>query len=409
MKLLPALLAAVLFPLNFASASDFGLEGVGAAHFKAERAAVPGPAAPELPEWTVLFYGEGKSSAEGLSLDAVNMIEEGGGSAAGVTYAAELSRGRGQFYDDPADGDWTGARRYRLLKDDHFALIRSPVLQSFDKVDTGDWRHLADFIRWGKTNFPARRYALVILGHGSAWRDISVNKGLALDEETGRGIENPELARAIAASGGKLDLLVMNACLMQSVETLYDLKDSAAYIVGSENLMRGLPYEKVVPELNASPAMAADELARLFVRKHDEAYSKYAYQNPTLSAVDASRLPRFFTLLDGWSRAAIKSGSKKTIGRQLDAAYGFDNSQKDAKDLADLVRLVGSTARDGALEALSRELAAYIAEELVIGSFGADPRVTGVAAYMPARYDKAYDALAISRDTAWDDFLKEIR
>jgi len=404
-----SLLAALIFPLTCARASGFELEGVGAGYFSSDTAAVPAPAEPVLKEWTVLFYGEGKSSAEGLSLDAVNMIEEGGGSTDKVDYAAELSRGRGQFFDDPSDGDWTGARPYRPLKDDHFALIPSPVLQTIEEVDSRDRRHLADFIRWGKTNFPAKRYALVILGHGSAWRDISVNKGLALDEETGRGIENPELARAIAESGGKLDLLAMNACLMQSVETLYDLRDSAAYIVGSENLMRGIPYEAIVPGLNARPAMGPQELAGLFVEKHGEAYSKYVHQNPTLSAVDASRLGPFFTLLDGWSRAAIKAGSKKTVGRQLDAAYGFDNSKKDAKDLADLVRLVGGSSKDGALEALSRELAAFIDKELVIKKFGTDPRVTGVAAYMPARYDRAYDALAISRGTAWDDFLKAFR
>lgn len=409
MKLTAALAAFLLVSLSFARASGFELEETGLNYFKAETAAVTVPAAPALKEWTVLLYAEGKSSAEGLSLDAVNMIEDGGGSTDTVDYAAELTRGRGHFFDDPSDGDWTGARRYRLLKDDHFALIRSPALQTMEKVDSGDWRHLADFIKWGRTTFPAKRYALVILGHGTAWRDMSQTKGLALDEETGRGIENAELARAIAESGGKLDLLVMNACLMQTVEALYDLKDSASYIVGSENVMRGIPYENIVPVLNAAPGMGADGLAKLFVEKHGRAYGKYAHQNPTLSAVDASKLPHLFTLLDAWSRTAIKAGSKKVIVRQLDAAYGFDNSRKDAKDLADLLRLVGRTAKDEALEAKSRELASFMEKELVIKNFGVDPRVTGVAAYVPARYDKVYDAQALSRDTAWDDFLRAFR
>lgn len=409
MKLTVTLAAALLFSLSFVRASGFELEGTGVDYFKAKAPVVTVPAEPALKEWTVLFYGEGKSSAEGISLDAVNMIEEGGGSTDSVDYAAELTRGRGHFYDDPSDGDWTGARRYRLLKDDHFALIRSPALQTFEKVDNGDWRHLADFIKWGRTTFPAKRYALVILGHGSAWRDMSLTKGLALDEETGHGIENAELARAIAESGGKVDLLVLNACLMQTAEVLYDLKDSASYIVGSENVMRGIPYENIVPVLNAAPGMGASELAKLFVEKHGRAYGKYAHQNPTLSAVDASRLPQFFSLLDGWSRHAIKAGSKKVIGRQLDAAYGFDNSRKDSKDLADLVRLVGRVAKDEALEAKSRELAAFIDKELVMKNFGVDPRVTGVAAYVPARYDKVYDAQALARDTAWDDFLRAFR
>lgn len=403
------LLAACLFPLSSAHASGFELEGVGADRFKTENTAVPVPAAPALGEWTVLFYGEGKSSAEGLSLNAVNMIEEGGGSTDGVTYAAELSRGRGQFFDDPTDGDWTGARRYRLLKDDNFALIHSPVLQTLPKVDSGDWRHLADFIRWGRVNFPAKKYALVILGHGSGWRDISTAKGLALDAETGRGIENADLARAIAESGGRLDLLALNACLMQTVETLYDLKDSAAYIVGSENVMRGIPYENIVPLLNARPAMGAGELAGIFVEKHAEFFGPYPHQNATLSAVDAARLPAFFALLDGWSRAAIKAGVKSSVRRQLDAAYAFDNSRKDARDLGDLVRLVGQEARDPGLAARSSALAGFIEKELVLKSFGIDARVSGVAAFMPARYDKAYDAQAISRDTAWDDFLKAFR
>lgn len=367
------------------------------------------PATAALKEWTVLLYAEGKSSAEGLSMDAVNMLEEGGGTTDSVTYAAELSRGRGQFFDDPGDGDWTGARRYLVTRDDDFRFIRSPVLQSLDKVDTGDWRRLADFIRWGHASFPARRYALVILGHGSGWRDISQAKGLALDGETGRGIENRELARAIAESGGKLDLLVMNACLMQTAEALYDLRDSASYIVGSENVMRGMPYETISAALNAAPATAPAELAALFAQKHWEVFGRYAHQNPTISAVDASRLPEFFRLLDDWSRAAVERGEKGAVRRQLDAAFLFDNSDKDSRDLGDLADLVGRNASDAGLRAKSAALAGFIRTELTLAAYGIDQRVSGVAAYMPRKYDKKYSDQPLARDTAWGDFLKKYR
>ncbi|OGR44576.1 MAG: hypothetical protein A2X35_00505 [Elusimicrobia bacterium GWA2_61_42] len=414
------LFAALIFPLNAAFAAGFNFETDPVSYFKtaldeAAVPAVPVPAGqPEQAgpkEWTVMLYAEGKSSAEGLSLDAVNMLEENGGSTDRVDYVAELSRMRGQFFDTPEDGDWTGARRYHIQKDDNFALIRSPVLQSFTGVNTGDWRHLADFIKWSKANFPAKRYALVILGHGSGWRDIArSDKGLAFDEETGRGIENPELARAIEESGGKLDLLVLNACLMQTAEALYDLKDSAGYIVGSENVMRGIPYERIVPVLNARPGMDAREAAKLFVEKHAEAYGGYPHQNPTLSAVDAGALNDFFALLEGWSRAAIKYGKKKIFRAQLDAAFGFDNGQKDAKDLGDLMRLVGANAQDPALAAQSAALSEFIRTKLTAASFGTDNRVSGVAAYMPAgKYSGAYDRLALAKATAWDDFLKMVR
>lgn len=369
--------------------------------------AVPPP--PALKEWTVLLYAEGKSSAEGQSLYAVNMLEEGGGSEGGVYFAAELSRGRGQFFDDPTDGDWAGSRRYAIARDDDFRFIRSPVLQSFDKVDMGDWRHLADFLRWGRANFPARRYALVILGHGSGWRDISLTKGLALDEETGRGIENSELARAIAESGGRLDLLVMNACLMQTAEALYDLRGSAAYIVGSENVMRAMPYDAIAAALNADPGMDAGRLAVTFAEKHWAEYGRYGHQNPTISAVDASRLPEFFRLLDAWSRAAAERGEKKAVRRQLDAAYQFDDSRRDSRDLGDLVRLVGQTAGDPDLRAKSERLSAFIGAELTLAARGADPRISGVAAYMPAKYQDAYSSQPLARETGWGNFLKKFR
>jgi hypothetical protein len=367
--------------------------------------AVPVPAAKE---WTIMVYAEGKSSAEGISLYAVNMLEEGGASTEKVDIVAELSRMRGQFWDDPTDGDWTGARRYHIQKDDNFGFIRSPVIQSFDGVNTGDWRHLADFINWGRTNYPAKRYALVIIGHGSGWRDIGRNKGLALDEETGLGVENRDLARAIAASGGKLDLLVMNACLMQTAEALYDLKDSAAFIAGSENVMRDLPYDRITAAMNAAPEMDARSAAALFVDGHREANQNNLDPKPTFSAVDASRLNGFYERLDAWSRAALKNGRKKFFRQQAAASYRLDNRAQDSHDLGDFISLVEHNTDDAALKARSAELLAYLRGELVVKAWGDGPGVNGVAVYLPSgSYLSSYGGQALAGSNAWGEFLKK--
>ena len=121
---------------------------------------------------------------------------------------------------------------------------------------------------------PAKRYGMVCAGHGQAWlpRDVVNGKkdlsrfGVdgyhpwvqAAGAETTRafGEDNvmlniPELASAIEYSGVELDYILFDACFMSNIETIYDLRNAANYIIASpcEIMGKGFPYERTLPYL----------------------------------------------------------------------------------------------------------------------------------------------------------------
>ncbi len=112
--------------------------------------------------------------------------------------------------------------------------------------DTADPATLANFIKTAEANYPHNRSALIISDHGHG---IS---GLAVDETTHHkaGVNtidgymmNPNELRAGLANAGlnstllKLDLIYFNTCLMGNLETAYNVKDFASYMVASSNEM----------------------------------------------------------------------------------------------------------------------------------------------------------------------------
>lgn len=69
-----------------------------------------------------------------------------------------------------------------------------------------------------------------------------------------------------------LSFLLFDACFMQSVEVVYELKEHADYIIGSptEIPAPGAPYQKVVPAMFANNASATDIAKAYFEFYADE-------------------------------------------------------------------------------------------------------------------------------------------
>jgi hypothetical protein len=114
----------------------------------------------------------------------------------------------------------------------------------YEDFDSGDYINLRFFVSFFKSVFQASNYALIIWDHGSAWiRDYKPPtsyspQAIAFDYTSGNRITTPELRRALEIAGG-VDLLGMDACLMGSIEVLYELKDVADYVVASSFIEPG--------------------------------------------------------------------------------------------------------------------------------------------------------------------------
>lgn len=404
---------------------DRGAGGIKAALSEIETPPVPVPAAQkgwfsnngsaQTPkEWTVMVYMNGKNDLEIAGLYNLNKMELVG-SDNSINIITETGRMNGQAGDVHMDGDWTGSRRYYIVSDSNENKVRSKVKQSFDSVDMGDWKHLVDFAKWGMKNYPAKHYALIVWNHGSGWvtsKGMFVNKGISYDFETKNHISTPELGAAMREIG-KVDILAYDACLMQMAELLYEVKDYADYVVGSEETVPGLgfPYDTMLRPFKS--AKSSEELAAQMVRAYELFYYAAKFK-VTLSAVRMAALPEFLAAFNAWTDALLASDRKPQIKRGFYYVGAYE--EKDNKDLYDFARLAAEADPDGAVAATGRAMKDILTGRLIIGNMaykgnaGRDEASHGLAIYLPGTgYNEKYGQLAWARDTRWDDFLKEMK
>ena len=116
--------------------------------------------------------------------------------------------------------------------------ISSPMLRNEGTRDMSDPQTVIDFLDYVKENYPAEHYLLIIDDHGGGWR------GACSDDQNGSGnlMSIRQLKSAIEDFGG-VDILIFHACLMGQLEVVYELKDVADYILGSEFT---LPMESIL-------------------------------------------------------------------------------------------------------------------------------------------------------------------
>lgn len=133
----------------------------------------------------------------------------------------------------------------------------------------------------------AERYGLVLAGHGQGWVTREILNGeiasASLSAHTQSTPYNPwvqsygaettrafgegnvqvniaELASGIEQSGIDFDYLLFDACFMANVESVYELRNCANYIIASpcEIMGRGFPYHRTLPYLFAEEGVASD-------------------------------------------------------------------------------------------------------------------------------------------------------
>lgn len=370
-------------------------------------AALPA-AAVQQKEWTVMVYINGKNDLETSALADMNEMEQVGSSDR-INLVAEL--GRAKRYDT-SDGDWSGARRYLVAKDADKKRIASPVLAGLPAADMGDWRHLAEFGKWARANFPAKRYMLIVWNHGNGWYKgpvAAAAKSISLDTETGSQIFTYQLGQALAEIG-KVDVYGSDACLMQMAEVAFELRNSADYILGSEETVpgEGLPYDKFLRVLADEPGISPERLGIAAVDAYAASYPDS--RSVTMSLIRAAKLPELAQRLDAWTYAAVSPAEKENMRAAQNSILRFYNgNMRDNADLHMLARLVGEGTKNPGLAEESRSLMTFIKRDLVVRgrASGADREAGGIAIYLPTNYyDTDYDRLAWAGATKWADFSK---
>ncbi|MHB8770519.1 MAG: clostripain-related cysteine peptidase [Syntrophales bacterium] len=386
-------------------------------------------------KWTFLVYMAGDNNLDGAALrDIAEMARAG--STKDVNILVQLDRIEDQK-----------TRRFRITRDGGF---KKDCIETFSETNTGDPQILYSFVKWAVDNCPADRYALILWNHGSGWWEDAKSRvggpagqkprrrlfrqpvpqehvnipapqehrSICYDDTSGGdALDNRELrvvlAGICALLGRKIDLLGMDACLMNMVEVAYQLRDSVNVIVGSEieEPFDGWPYAEILTRLTARPRQDAAALARWIVKSYLLSY-KGKDETVTQSALDVAQIVGMTTKIGALSEAlltALETDAKLIANAWRRSPRFYDDNYIDlASFTKNLRKKAGADLRVKADDLLAALKAGKGRAILLQGKIGRQVRGTcGLSIYFPMDgINPAYRTLDFGGDCKWIRFLE---
>ncbi len=235
--------------------------------------------------WTVLCYMDADNNLEPDFLAKFLDLARSG-SSHDVVLLAQLDRGG---YSTNFGG-WTGCERFVITN----GMRPDPAAAVTDwgdghggrEVNMAEPEVLSAFLQWGMENYPARHYILIMGNHGFGWRGLCVDG--SHDSQT---LFLADLGTALSEAPRPVDILLLDCCLMQTFETLYDLAQAgAAYALGSQNYSQSdWPYREMLSGLLANPDWTPAAAARDIHRRLAGHYA--AVPGITLALSDLEHIP----------------------------------------------------------------------------------------------------------------------
>lgn len=219
------------------------------------------------------------------------------------------------------------------------------IMETLPLQNMADPRTLADFIRWGAETRPAKKYALVLWGHGGG-----AATGLCIDELFDNDVLYlHELRQALPDSGVQLETVVIDACLMSSLETAWSIKDSARWMVASEEVVpgKGTAVSKWLQQLICNPECDGEWLGRTIC---DTNYTRYTNATErryksilTWSVTDLSKIDPLLNACGRFVEAMNEAIRHYPLVAGLYANYIFNaeeygDGRENMRDVASVVR-----------------------------------------------------------------------
>jgi len=336
---------------------------------------VQGTALTTNSDWTVMVYMCGDNDLEAAAMVDINEMEVPDLAGESINIIALIDRGPGY---DTTDGDWKNTRLYKISYDSGglnasvvSTRLSSPELglttTGNEELNMGSYSNVSSLIDFCKVKYTANKYAFIFWDHGSGWRSKSITSKPKLNIHDSKStiIDNISYNKEINDSigtykavcfdssssddslhtqeirlgltGKGINIVGFDACLAGMVEVAYEIKDSASYMIGSEDLEPGDGWEY---DVWLDTFMRSSKTEMNLINAVVDAYStKFASeQNTTLSAIDLTKIGALFTSLNTFSTKLYTACSTKAIRDEVrdvlfDYAEDYYDSSSAAGDL----------------------------------------------------------------------------
>ena len=213
--------------------------------------------------------------------------------------------------------------------------------------------------------------------------------------------------------GRDIEVLSMDACLMQMLEVAWELKGTCRFIVASEEMEpgNGYPYHHLLKGLSSK--VTTKRFLKHWVDVFVAAYNGgcYGTEECTLSALDMSRIDGIKVALDRLARLVLAGSARTELGKALKACQAY--SEPAHIDIGDFARCLQKQAKAGSeLRVIAAGLAEKVDQAVVHSRSVADSmsRSRGLALYFPQSMDLWYPTylkLQFSKDSAHDELVQD--
>ncbi len=408
----------------------------------------------ETKKWTIMVYLAGDNDLdEDGARDIAEMAKVG--SSSHVNIIAQFDRA----------GE-AGTQRFFITKDGGYP---KDSIENLGETNTGDPKVLLDFLKWGIEKFPAKHYMAVLWNHGSGWNEDEVyekaikfcpetrelspatkrnfreyrikkalfsttieeilkqpaaDRAILYDDESKDFLDNMEMKNVMTEAAKLLpekqfDILGFDACLMNTIEVAFQLKQTARIIVGSEETEpnAGWPYDKVLGAIVENPDMSPEHFSKVMVDSYIKSYDKGNDSDPvTLSALNSGKIEGVMTAINKFAVALKKNISDRNIFyKLLTITYDVQKFYYPTyKDLSDFAKLLNERMDVKEIKDSSQAVMDILEpgdNNFIIASGNLTSSMSsahGVSIYLPVRetYLKYYNKLDFAKKSKWDEFVK---
>ena len=376
--------------------------------------------------WNFLVYLNADNDLEFDAIKDINEMEQVG-SDGQINILVLVDRINGY---DSSNGDWTDTRLYYVTQDNDDKTITSSLISCWGELDMSNPDTLTNFLIHCQEHFPADHTLLTLWNHGAGVYPKALatrNKGISFDYTSGITkwfcLTTDEVATALfeaeKITNQKVDIVNMDACLMQMLEVAYEWRDLVNYIVGSEETVPGPGnnYTSLLARLKSNTAIEPEALSRLIVEDYYNAY-RTTTNNTTYSSISLSEEPfgqfieTFTTFAKAINEAANNREEMELIYNAWTATTSFEYLEfRDLMDFLNELVMLNSSLSSQA-NALKSDLRNIIINHKNTGLFESPTPAYGLSILFPSHKEwgfysseNQYKTLELSQSTEWDEFI----
>jgi len=225
------------------------------------------------------------------------------------------------------------------------------------EIDSGNENELTAFANWGFNNYPSEKQALIIWSHGNGWYPFFCPD---VEADNDINIANGEFKRGVKNINEHLEILILDACNMQTVEVAAEIAEYTDFIIASEEGVNsaGFPYNEIFSKWEEQTT--TENLCQEIGFQYHQYYSMqeiYPFSCSVLKTDEfdglLSKLEEFTTHWSSFASEMIFVESREQC-LEFNGA-GFTNPPLDI-DIKEFFTIVSENTEDEQLELIADEI-----------------------------------------------------